>query len=73
MRSTEERSAESRRFRLSEPLRERRQRRMLIASGQVQAGDLLLVDCDRQLRSLVFLKESKALQAGSPAGKSAAA
>jgi ATP-dependent Clp protease ATP-binding subunit ClpA len=45
----------------------------LIASGQVQTGDSLLVDCDRQLRSLVFLKESKTSQAGSPAGKSAAA
>ena len=45
----------------------------LIASGQVQTGDSLLVDCDWQLRSLVFLKESKTSQAESAAGKSAAA
>ena len=38
----------------------------LIATGQVQTGDSLLVDCDRQLGSLMFLKESKdpAPQAG---------
>ena len=45
----------------------------LIASGQVQAGDLLRVDCDRQLRRLVFLKESKASQVVSPVTKSVAA
>jgi len=45
----------------------------LIASGQVQAGDLLQVDCDRQLRCLVFVKESQAPQAATPAGQTVAA